>query len=61
MNYRVFTTSRAARQLTECARWWSEHRSADQAARWLDGFEAAIASLRENPERHSLARENALY
>jgi len=58
MTYKVFITSKAKLQLVSCARWWSEHRDADQAARWLDGFEEAIASLRENPERHSLAREN---
>lgn len=61
MNYKVLITSRAGLQLAACARWWSECRSADQAARWLDGFEEAIVSLRENPERHGLARENGLY
>lgn len=28
---------------------------------WLDGFEEAFRSLRENPERHGFARENDLY
>lgn len=47
--------------MTTAARWWSEHRSAEQAARWLDGFELAIASLADNPQRHALARETELY
>jgi plasmid stabilization system protein ParE len=33
----------------------------DQALRWLDGFEQAIAALCENPEKHGLAREDGLY
>jgi len=61
MSCRVFITSKAKLQLVDCARWWSEHRSADQAAHWLDGFEEAIALLRENPEQHGLARENNFY
>ncbi len=39
-------------QLVTCARWWSEHRDADQATRWLHGLEEAIGSLDEYPERH---------
>jgi len=58
MKFSVIITSKAKLQLVNCASWWSEHRNADQAARWLDGFEAAINSLCENPERHSFAREN---
>ena len=61
MTYQVFLTSKATLQLAAAARWWSEHRSAEQAARWLDGFEAAIASLSNNPEQHGLAPENELY
>jgi plasmid stabilization system protein ParE len=59
--YHVFVTSRAKLQLSQCASWWAEHRSLEQAARWLDGFEQAIAALRHNPERHRLAQENDLY
>lgn len=61
MNYRVRVTSHARRQLSESAVWWAEHRSADQAMRWLVGFEQALAALSENPEKHGLARENGLY
>jgi plasmid stabilization system protein ParE len=58
MNYRVLLTSRAQLQLVRSAQWWSEHRSSEQAARWLDGFEAAIAALCDNPLQHGLARES---
>ena len=61
MNCRVLVTSCARRQLAECAAWWAEHRSAEQALRWLDGFEEAIAALSEDPQRHPLAREDGLY
>lgn len=57
MNYQVLLTSRAQLQLMQSAQWWSEHRSAEQAARWLDGFEAALAPLSDNPLRYGLARE----
>ena len=40
------------------ALWWSEHRSAEQAFRWLDGLENAIASLAEDPLKHPFAVEN---
>ena len=59
--YRVLVTSHARRQLTESTVWWAEHRSADQALRWLNGFEEAIVVLSDDPERHRLAREDALY
>lgn len=61
MSYEVLLTSRAKLQMATAAAWWAEHRSQEQAARWLDGFEAAIASLHSDPLHHPLARENALY
>jgi plasmid stabilization system protein ParE len=61
VSYRVFITSKAKRQLAASATWWAEHRDVNQAARWLDGFEQAIAALSDNPEQHGLAAENALY
>lgn len=42
MNYQVFIASRAQQQLAECARWWAEHRNAEQAGRWLEGLEAVV-------------------
>jgi plasmid stabilization system protein ParE len=58
VNYRVTIMPRAKRQLLEQAIWWSEHRSAEQAFRWLEGFEQALASLADNPERFNVARES---
>ena len=61
MNYQVFVTSRAKQQLAESAKWWAENRCAEQAARWLDGFEKAIAELSIDPQEYPLARESLLY
>ena len=61
MSYQVRFTSKAQRQLAEVALWWAEHRSVEQATRWLDGFESAIQSLSENPERHVLAGESEAF
>ena len=58
MNFRVTITSRAEAELYEAAVWWAENRSPDQALRWLEGYERAIASLADAPEKHSLARED---
>jgi plasmid stabilization system protein ParE len=61
MSYRVFMTSRADLQLAQAAVWWAEHHSLEQAARWLDGFEQALAGLSDHPEGLGLSRENNLY
>lgn len=61
MTYRVFVTSRAKRQFAQSALWWAKHRSADQAYRWLNGFEQAINELAKDPQQHGLAKENSVY
>jgi plasmid stabilization system protein ParE len=61
VNRRVLILPRAEEQLLASALWWSEHHSADQASRWLDGFESAIAGLSVDPERLQLAPENPLF
>jgi plasmid stabilization system protein ParE len=58
VTHRVTILPRAKRQLLEQSLWWSENRSAEQALRWLEGFEQALASLTDNPERCSTARES---
>jgi plasmid stabilization system protein ParE len=58
VNYSVTILPRAKRQMLDQALWWSENRSAEQAFQWLEGFEQALASLAENPERCSVARES---
>jgi hypothetical protein len=52
---------RAKRQLLAQAQWWSDNRSAEQAFRWLEGFEIALASLAVNPQRWSIARESEAF
>lgn len=59
MSHHVTITSKAEAELYTAALWWAEHRSQEQAFRWLEGFEAALASLADNPEKHPLAREHA--
>lgn len=57
MTYQVLLLARAERDLDEVTDWIA--RNAPQTAgRWFDGFVAALASLRENPRRCGLAREN---
>jgi plasmid stabilization system protein ParE len=43
------------------APWWSENRSAEQAFDWLEGFEQALGSLAEHPERCPVARESEAF
>ena len=61
MKYRVTIVPHAKRQLLELALWWSKHRSAAQAFDWLEGFEKLLGSLAKSPERHQMARENAVF
>ncbi len=58
MSYRVLLTHEAQQQLLDSACWWSEHRSTEQALRWLDNFEAAIRALADNANRQPLAHES---
>jgi plasmid stabilization system protein ParE len=58
VTFRVVVLPRAKQQLLDQALWWSQHRSAEQAYRWTDDFEAALASLGENPDRCPVSREN---
>ena len=58
MSYRVILNERAEAQLEATYLWWREHRSAEQATHWYNRFLDALNSLRENPDRCGLAREN---
>ena len=60
MTHRVTILPRAKHQLLGQALWWSEHRSAEQALRWLEKFEKRLASLAEQPERCAIARESGV-
>ena len=57
MRWTVSLTSRAERQLYDAALWWSEHRSTEQAVRWMAGFQEAIRQLAENADRWPRAPE----
>jgi plasmid stabilization system protein ParE len=61
VRYHVVIFPRARQQLVDQALWWSRNRSPEQAMRWLDGFETALASLANDPERCGLARENQAF
>ena len=54
---RVIITGPANRDIQAAYDWWKEHRSAEQADRWYVGIHAAIKSLRNMPERCSMAAE----
>ncbi len=54
MKYRVVVTPKAKIELYSDAYWWALHRDAEQAARWLEGFEKAIERLARDPKRHPL-------
>ena len=58
MKYQVIVTARARTEFYKDALWWAEHRSLDQARRWLDGFEQALKSLSDSAEGFPAAREN---
>ena len=61
MTYTIVISEPAERELEDAARWWAEHRSAEQAQRWYRGFLNAIRSLADNPARCPLAREDRLF
>jgi plasmid stabilization system protein ParE len=57
VKYRVIIVPRAKRQLLDQALWWARNRSVDQAFNWLEGFEKALKSLADSPDRCATARE----
>jgi hypothetical protein len=58
VSYRIIVLPRAKLHMLDQALWWSRNRSTEQALRWLDGFEFALASLADRADRCSLARES---
>jgi plasmid stabilization system protein ParE len=57
---RVIITGPANRDIKSAYDWWRQNRSAEQAARWYRGIHAEIKSLRNSPQRCSLAAESDL-
>lgn len=60
MRFRVEISPQARIELCNSALWWAEHRSRDQAAKWLKGFQSALRLLSHNPDRWPLAPENGV-
>ena len=58
MKLPVVVSDAATEQLLAAARWWSENRSSDQAARWHSKFAAAIETIGDRPLRYPLAWED---
>lgn len=58
VTFTVRVPTKTRMELYEAAIWWAENRDRDQAARWLEGMEAAIEGLSDDPERHALAPED---
>ncbi len=58
MSYEIQILPRAAAELRAIVLWWSEHRSLEQARRWMIGVDAVITALANRPERHPLAQES---
>ena len=61
MKYQVQFTAQARLEFFEAALWWADHRDVDQAASWIEQFEAAIDRLNVDPERHAQIHEQDLY
>lgn len=58
MTYRVLLTATARDEFLEAFRWLAE-RSPEAADRWRLGFEAALLSLADRPDRHLVAEEES--
>ena len=58
MKHTVEILPRAIAELRSIVLWWAEHRSTEQAGRWMIEMEAAIAGLSDHPERHPPAIES---
>jgi len=60
MTYKVIILGRAERELKEAADYITQ-RAPEAAQRWFSGFIEAMLTLAENPDRCSLAPEDALF
>jgi len=59
--FHVIITEPAEADIRNAFEWWRDHRSANEAQRWYDNIIAAIAALRELPERCPLSPETDLH
>lgn len=58
MKLPVVVSGAATEQLLAAAKWWSQNRSTEQAARWLSKFAATIEAIGDRPLRYPLAWES---
>ncbi len=61
MSVPVILQREAEEQIVASARWWAEHRSAEQAQRWYANILRAIDSLSADAGRYPLAREDEYF
>lgn len=61
MSLPVLIEAEAKADLRHALLWWSKNRSEEQALRWWDGIHDALETLKDNPQRCVLARENPKY
>jgi plasmid stabilization system protein ParE len=54
---RVVVSPQALRDLTAQFDWWREHRSPQQAARWLDAALERIEQVGSSPDAHPRSQE----
>ena len=60
MPYEVKLTDRAEENWRQAYEWYAD-RSPEVAERWYNGMQAALDSLKQNPERCPLADENSRF
>jgi plasmid stabilization system protein ParE len=58
MTLRVTILPQARGDIDRNADWWADHHSVEQALQWSDAIYDQLETLRDSPERHSLAAEN---
>ena len=58
MKLHVVIERQAKADLRHAVNWWSDHRSKEQALPWHNGIHEGIETLKDNPKRCGLAREN---
>ncbi|HVJ86613.1 MAG TPA: type II toxin-antitoxin system RelE/ParE family toxin [Caulifigura sp.] len=61
MTYRITYTSRAEADIREAMEWWRDHRSHEQAARWIEQIFPSIETLERDPDRFPAAPETDLH
>lgn len=57
----VVVSDRARAELLEACQWWAQHRSAEQAGRWYEGFLRALEGLALTANSCPLADENGVW